>query len=171
MADLQVRVDLAEIVARHAELTRRGHGPWGRCPLQGGERTPGFKTKVARQACKRFGRGARGDVLGFADRPRAWSVNHGRPVPDTSAWVPVRLRFLGEETTAAASVDVLRLQALVEGLEGRTGLACVLVVVDTAARAIGGDEDSARDMGDFPAPCAAQHELPGRTAVSPGANA
>jgi hypothetical protein len=173
IADLKVRVDLAEIVARRTELTRRGHELWGRCPLQGGDRTPGFAVTVARQAFKCFGCDARGDVLGFPDRPRAWSAHHGHPVQDTFVWVPVRLRFLGEETTvAAAAENVLRLRALVEGLEGQTGLPCVLIVVDTAARAMtGGDEDSARGMGDFPAPCAAQHELPGRPALSPGANA
>jgi hypothetical protein len=92
---------------------------------------------------------------GYPNRLQAWSQHHGRPVPDNFVWVPVRLRFVEDGTDDAAAEDVQRLKALVEQIKAETGLPCVLIVVDTAARAMTGcDENSTGDMGRFLDQCA-----------------
>jgi hypothetical protein len=97
---------------------------------------------------------------GFPNRLRAWSDARGRPVPDSFVWVPLRLNFLAGGATEAAAADVLRIQALVEHLKRETGLPCVLIVVDTVARAMtGADENSTQDMGLFLDQCAFLQEL------------
>jgi hypothetical protein len=75
---------------------------------------------------------------GYPNRLMAWSNHHGRPVPDNFVWVPVRLRFVEDKTVDAAAEDVRRLKALAEQIKAETGLPCVLIVVDTAARAMTG---------------------------------
>jgi hypothetical protein len=106
---------------------------------------------------------------GFPNRLAAWSKAHGRPVPDAFVWVPVRLSFMSSGAAGAAGAaanDILRIKALIERLQEETGLPCVLIVVDTCARAMtGADENSTRDMTLFLEQCAILQELPDRPHV------
>jgi hypothetical protein len=103
---------------------------------------------------------------GYPNRLQAWSQRHNRPVPDNFVWVPVRLRFVEDGTDDAAAEDVRRLKALVEQIKAETGLPCVLIVVDTAARAMTGcDENSAQDMGRFLDQCAELQSMEDRPHV------
>jgi hypothetical protein len=104
---------------------------------------------------------------GFPTRLAAWAKANARPVPETFVWVPVRLRFLSDASPDAANDDVQRLRALIGHLEAETQLPCVLVAIDTAARAMtGGDENSAQDMGRFLDACASLQNLPSRPHVA-----
>jgi len=111
---------------------------------------------------------------GFPNRLAAWARHAGRTVPELFAYVPVRLRFLAPEGTRrplskrkAATEDVQRLMTLVGQLEARTGAPCVLLVVDTVARAMTGrDENSSQDMSEFIDACGDLQALPNRPHVA-----
>jgi hypothetical protein len=98
---------------------------------------------------------------GFGSRLDAWSIKHGRDVPDNFVWTPVRLAFVTEQTQAAVEKDVQRLMALIRFLETRQNRTCSLVVVDTTARAMSGtDENSTQVMTAFVAQCAHLQDMP-----------
>lgn len=110
---------------------------------------------------------------GFPNRLAAWSGRTGQPVPDSFAYVPVRLRFMDDppgplhRRRKAAAADVIRLARLVGRMEERYQLPCVLLVVDTVARAMTGrDENSTQDMGEFVDACAELQTLPSRPHVA-----
>lgn len=111
---------------------------------------------------------------GFPNRLAAWSEHTGRTVPNSFAYVPVRLRFLAPEggktpigRRRAAAEDIVRLQRLVGEVEAQAGQPCVLLVVDTVARAMTGrDENSAQDMGEFVDACGELQNLPSRPHVA-----
>jgi hypothetical protein len=104
---------------------------------------------------------------GFGGRLDAWSIKHGRDVPDNFAWTPVRLAFVTEQTKKAAVEDVKRLIALVRHIETTQGRTCSLIVVDTVARAMNGtDENSVQDMGKFIAQCTYLQDLPSKPHVA-----
>lgn len=110
---------------------------------------------------------------GFPNRLAAWSEKTGRTVPDSFVYVPVRLRFLSDppgplhRRRKAIAEDIVRLGRLVTELEARSGAPCVMLVVDTVARAMTGrDENSTQDMGEFVDACAELQGLPGRPHVA-----
>jgi hypothetical protein len=109
---------------------------------------------------------------GFPNRLQAWSETTGRPVPDNFAWSPARLQFLAEQGHGSASdkviaEDVQRIKELVEALNDEGGEPVVLIVIDTAARAMsGGDENSVQDMQRFVDQCAVLQDLPSRPHVN-----
>lgn len=111
---------------------------------------------------------------GFPNRLAAWSEHTRRTVPNSFAYVPVRLRFLCEEGAKtplgrrrAAAEDIVRLQRLVAEIEAQAEQPCVLLVIDTVARAMTGrDENSTQDMGEFVDACAELQNLPSRPHVA-----
>jgi hypothetical protein len=110
---------------------------------------------------------------GFPNRLAAWADKTGQRVPDTFAYVPVRLRFLSDPSgplhrrRKALAEDIVRLARLVSEMEALSGLPCVLLVVDTVARAMTGrDENSTQDMGEFVDACAELQTLPNRPHVA-----
>jgi hypothetical protein len=110
---------------------------------------------------------------GFPNRLAAWANKTEQRVPDMFAYVPVRLRFLGDppgplhRRRKVIAEDISRLQRLVAELEGRIGQPCVLLVIDTVARAMTGrDENSTQDMGEFVDACAELQTLPSRPHVA-----
>lgn len=61
---------------------------------------------------------------------------------------------IGESVRLMDSTDLERVLAAVRSAEREAGTGCVLIVVDTLARAMaGGDENDGRDMGAFVAAC------------------
>jgi len=110
---------------------------------------------------------------GFPNRLAAWADKTGQRVPDTFAYVPVRLRFLSEppgplhRRRKTIAEDIVRLARLVSEMEALSGLSCVLLVIDTVARAMTGrDENSTQDMGEFVDACAELQSLPSRPHVA-----
>jgi hypothetical protein len=80
-----------------------------------------------------------------ANRAHAWLRHHGREWPDSFLLSPVSLDLSTSTADAAALVDLARLR-----LPG-----CRLVVVDTLARNLKGDENSGENMGALLANCEA----------------
>lgn len=113
-------------------------------------------------------------VGGFPNRLAAWSERTGRIVPNQFAYVPVRLRFLAPEGTKPGlnrrkiiAEDIIRLQRLVAEVEAQAGQPCVMLVIDTVARAMTGrDENSTQDMGEFVDACGELQNLPNRPHVA-----
>lgn len=111
---------------------------------------------------------------GFPNRLAAWSERTGRIVPNQFAYVPVRLRFLAPEGTRPGAnrrkiiaEDIVRLQRLVAEVEARAGQPCVMLVIDTVARAMTGrDENDTQDMGEFVDACGELQNLPSRPHVA-----
>lgn len=111
---------------------------------------------------------------GFPNRLAAWSERTGRIVPNQFAYVPVRLRFLAPEKNKtpfqrarAVAEDILRLKRLVAEVEAQTGQPCVMLVIDTVARAMTGrDENDTQDMGEFVDACSELQGLPSRPHVA-----
>jgi DNA primase len=64
LAELRDRVPLADVVARHVHLHRRGREMVGLCPFHG-ERSPSFAVVEAKGFYHCFGCGAHGDALDF----------------------------------------------------------------------------------------------------------
>lgn len=80
---------------------------------------------------------------GYPQRLTAWSKRHG-PVPKQFVCCTARLTLL------TPSEDIERLEDLIEAKEADLGAPFVLIVIDTAARAMtGADENTVQDMGDF----------------------
>lgn len=76
---------------------------------------------------------------GLTQRAEAWSIARGVPIPPTA-------RFITEPPQLLDPKDVDQLLIRLEGLYPKP----LLVVFDTVARCmVGGDENSARDMGQF----------------------
>ncbi len=74
---------------------------------------------------------------GLTDRGRAWALHRGEPFPEAFGMLPEAVQFL-------QTGDVTALLEEVRALPVPPGL----IVVDTLARTmVGGDENSARDMG------------------------
>jgi len=79
-------------------------------------------------------------ALGYGARKRAWCVHHAKSAG--------QLYFIPEAPNLLNSTEVEALIALIAPVQP------TLVVVDTLARCmVGGDENSARDMGQFVASC------------------
>lgn len=113
-------------------------------------------------------------VGGFPNRLAAWSERTGRIVPNQFAYVPVRLRFLAPEGAKPGlgrrkiiAEDILRLQRLVAEVEAQAGQPCVMLVIDTVARAMTGrDENDTQDMGEFVDACGELQNLPSKPHVA-----
>jgi DNA primase len=65
--EVRARVSLADVVARHVKLTKRGREYIGLCPFHK-ERTPSFNVVEDKGFYHCFGCGAHGDVIGFSMR-------------------------------------------------------------------------------------------------------
>jgi hypothetical protein len=103
---------------------------------------------------------------GFPSRLEAWSHLHDTPVPDNFVWAPERLSFMTEPTVENAALDVARIRDLVADLEADAGEPVIMIIIDTAARAMTGyDENSSLEMGRFVDQCAILQELPSRPHV------
>ena len=75
--DLKRRVDIVDIIGRHATLKKRGGAYWCRCPLHK-DATPSCKVNPARQQFYCFGCGAHGDVIDFLEQ--AESLDTGQAI-------------------------------------------------------------------------------------------
>ena len=104
---------------------------------------------------------------GFPSRLEAWSEHHGRSIPNTFVWTPIRLQLVQERTAASAVEDVRRIRAKVAEMERECPEPVVMIVVDTAARAAAGiDENDAGMASLFLDACAELQTLPGRPHVN-----